>query len=322
MNILYSTDENYVQHLMASIVSLLENNKKEKNLFIYIIDNEISENSKKCINDLSNIYGNVKFYFVPLKQICEKFEKKDSYPISSYARLFFSKHCTCNKILYIDCDTIINSSLRKLYDTDISNYYVAGVQDNPAYYMIKSIGMNKDDRYINAGVLLINLSKWRKDKLDEKFLEFVTIYNGKVPHHDQGIINGVCKGKILIIEPKYNSMSQFFQFNANQIKKLYGIKKYYTNKEVEEAKNNPVIIHYISKFYNRPWFDDCIHPKKELYFDALNNVNYNIKIYKSNFSRKVKIRRYIYKHFPFCIYYIFEKMLDFKRIIKFYTKKL
>ena len=76
------------------------------------------------------------------------------------------------------------------------------------------VGLKYNDRYINSGVILINLKKWREDNLEKKFIDFINKYNGDVPCADQGTINGVCKNKILIIHPKYNTMTPMFSFSA------------------------------------------------------------------------------------------------------------
>lgn len=102
----------------------------------------------------------------------------------------------------------------------MAGYCVAGVQDNPALYALEAIGMDENDRYINSGVLLINLKQWRAERIEEKIIKMIQAHNGFVLHHDQGIINGVCKGKIKILPPKFNTMSQFFFDERETNKKL------------------------------------------------------------------------------------------------------
>lgn len=41
MNVVYSSDDNYVQHAVTSIVSLAQNNKNFKTINIYLIENNI-----------------------------------------------------------------------------------------------------------------------------------------------------------------------------------------------------------------------------------------------------------------------------------------
>lgn len=311
MNIIYSCDQNYVRHAAASIESLLRNNSREK-IVIYLINNKIEAHSLSKLIALVKKHGQ-KIKILNIEDVCAKVKKNDDFPISGYARLFIQNFIKDKKALYLDCDTIVLGSIAELYNINVDKYFVAGVQDNPAKYMVSIIGMDKDDRYINSGVMLINLNAWRMDNLENKFINFIKKYHGEVPHHDQGIINGVCKEKILIISPRYNFMSQFYLHTAKQIKQLFNIKKYYTQSEIDDSKNNPIIIHYITKFFGKPWEKGCTHP----YLDK-----YNYYLTESGFYQEpklpkkdsgLKFRKFIYHFFPFYVYYCLEKVLDIKR---------
>ncbi|PEZ83313.1 glycosyltransferase family 8 protein [Bacillus sp. AFS017274] len=312
LNVLYSTDDNYAKYGGVSMLSLFENNKNIDEICVYIIDNKISKENKEKLSEIANVY-NRNLVFIDGSDMLRKTEKKDDFPIAAYGRLFISNLINVDKILYLDCDTIINGSLKHLWLKNIDDFFVAGVQDNPAKYNVSIIGMDDNDRYLNSGILLINLSLWRKNKLEKKFVEFINKYRGNVPHHDQGIINGVCKGRILILEPEFNLMPPFLHMNRMQIMKLYNIKKYYTQQQINSAIKDPVIIHFISKFYNRPWNKECTHPFKKLYEKYLNLSPWNNKLSNSPLDTKVQIRKRVYEKMPFFIYHLFEKILDTKR---------
>ncbi|WP_337133526.1 glycosyltransferase family 8 protein [Priestia megaterium] len=313
INILYSSNENYTRHAATSLYSLLENNTHINEISIYFIDDNITEESKKKLQSVVNSFKR-QIYFIPIESLLVKFKKRDDFPLSGYARLFISnKFTNVDKILYLDCDTVVAGSLEELWNTDIEGYLVAGVQDNPAMYMSEIIGMNRKSRYINSGVMLMNLKYWREWDIENKIIDFVNKFRGEVPHHDQGLINGICKDKILILHPKYNMMPQFLLYNVMQIKSLYNIENYYTQQFLDEATKTPVIVHYISKFYDRPWFTGCTHPMKGLYTDYLSKTTFDNKIYPSNQSYKVKLRKWVYSNLPFLIFGGLEKFLDIKR---------
>lgn len=317
LNVLYATDSNYAPHAAASIYSLLNNNKDFENITIYIIDDNISKECKDKFEDLISGFTNANLIFCPFENLKPKLRIKETwYAMVGYARLMLSEITDAEKILYIDCDTIINGSLRELWETDMEGYCIGGVQDNPALYALEAIGMDDNDRYINGGVLLINLKKWRDDNIEEKIIQMIKDHNGFVLHHDQGIVNGVCKNSIKILHPKFNTMSQFFLMNAKQIKSLYDIKNYYTQDELDDATKNPVIIHYINKFYNRPWFRSCSHPLKELYTENLSKTSFNIELKDGMQKKSVRIRKYVFEHFPFFVYYAMERVFNIRRKIK------
>ena len=314
MNIIYSSDENYAKICIASIISLLKKNKEEKDLKIYIIDNNIKEETKKEIINIMEKYHR-ECFFISCNEICKDLQKNNDFPVSSYARLFIQDNIKEDKIIYIDCDTAIRKNLNSLWKEDLGDNLIAGVEDPLPSYLKEAIQMKKDDRYINAGILVINLKKWREIDFKKKVLQYIKEHRNNVIHHDQGIINGLCKGKILYLHPKYNLMPEMIIMNEKQLKKLYKINNFYTERQLEEARKDPYIVHYISKFYNRPWFKECTHPYKEDF------QKYFKGELKSNpLSNKVKIRKFIFEHFPFYVYCKVENLLDAKR--KNYVKKI
>lgn len=311
MNIVYSSDGNYFNYAMVSIASLLENNKNN-NIKIYFIENNIP---KEQINNLKSLVKkyNQKIEVIGLDKICKNIHLNDNFPKSAFARLFITRFIKEDKVLYLDCDTIINSDIKELYLANIEQYYVAGVQDNVEKIMTKIIGMTDDDRYINSGVLLINLKKWREDNIEEKFINFIKKFNGNVPHHDQGIINGVCKNNIKILSPKCNYMSQFFIHSSTEMKRLSNIKYFYSDSELQNDKKNIIVIHYIEKFYGRPWTKNCTHPLRNEFEKYAEIAGIIIDKTNKELSLPVRIRKIIYYKFPFSVYYIIEKLLEVKR---------
>lgn len=312
MNIVYATDEKYVRPLAVSIVSLFENNKNVEDIIVYIIENNVKEKSKSKLNEIAKKYNRI-IKFIKFESICSDLKVDVKFPLVAYGRLFLYKIEEIDKILYLDSDTIINESLEELYNTDISEYEVAGVQDNAAYYLLKKIGMNRKNRYINSGVLLINLKKWRENEIGTRFLDFIKKYHGKVNHHDQGVINGVCKNSTLILNPRYNMMPEMIYMTVKESNLLYNVHNYYSQEEIKEAVERPVIIHFIEKFYSRPWKEDCTHPMKEKFFFYLEKISFSKELEKDGLSKRIEFRKKIYESCPFWFYVMFEKMLNIRR---------
>ena len=310
MNVVYSTDENYSKICMTSLYSLLESNKMIKEIEIYIIDNNLNEKTKKQFTELIKKY-NREIKFISCKEICEELQKNNDFPVSAYARLFIQDYIKDDKIIYIDCDTIVNGSLEELWTTKLDDYWIAGVQDPLPNYLKKTSEMDENDRYINSGVLLINLKKWREVDFKNLVVQYITNHKKNVVHHDQGIINGICNGKILYLHPKFNLMPEMISMNEKKLKKLYQMKEFYSQKELDEAKSKPIIIHYILKFYNRPWFKECTHPYKDKFLKFYKILNG--KLISKPLSYKVRLRKFVFNYFHFNVYVSLERILDYKR---------
>ncbi len=311
MNILYSTDENYAKICMASIWSLLDSNKFVEKMKIYIIDNQITESTKKEMKDLIENKYKRELVFISCEEICKDLEKENDFPISAYARLFIQDSIKEEKIIYIDCDTLVKGNVESLWNCKLKGYWIGGIQDPLPNYLKEAIEVDDQERYINSGVLLINLDKWREIDFKSKVIKFIKEHNKNVVHHDQGIINGICKGKILYLDPKYNLMPEMIMMNEKQLKKLYKMEKFYKEEQLQKARENPVIVHFISKFYNRPWFKECTHPYKDEFLNYYNKVNGEIT--SKPLNKKVKMRKFAFQYFPFGMYVGIERILNYKR---------
>lgn len=267
MNIVYASDDNFADIMGVSIVSLLENNKQAKQIKIFILDDSLSDSNKENLTSLIISY-NRSIFFAPAPNITNMIGGMQINPIrfssSVFSRLLISSLLpeTITKALYIDCDTLIRSSIEELYNENTDNCHGAGVLDCISSGHKRNIGLNANDNYFNAGVLLTNLDNWRCDNIQQAFIDFIIRYNGKVPYDDQGVINGTIAKSMKIISPIYNSTTVVFDFSTYE--KLHKYRKpenYYTEAEYIESVNNPVIVHFSTSFLSvRPWVRGCKHP--------------------------------------------------------------
>ena len=196
MNILYSSDDNYAKISMVSLASMLENNKEIKKIKIYYIDDNISIENKKKIIEIVNLFKR-EIEFISSDILDTSFIMKTNFSKAGYYRLLISNIILEDKILYIDCDTLILNSLEKLWNINMKNIPIAGVVDTVQNYVATSVGMKNNSSYINSGVMLINLDYWRKNDIEKEIMNFFNQYSGKVPHHDQGVVNGIFENKYI-----------------------------------------------------------------------------------------------------------------------------
>ena len=305
LNIIYSSDDNYCIYMGVSILSVLENNKNFNSINIYIVDNNISDGNKLELKKLVDSYQrNIIFIGFEKYKKYLNLNMEWQISISSYARLFVANMLpsNVNKVLYFDCDTLIVDSLDELWNQDIKDFYVAGVCDTVPSNTKQAIGLNSTDFYINAGMILINLKKWREDNLEKRLLDFIDDYNGNVIHHDQGVINGVIKNK-KILPLKYNLMTSYLMMSREDIIKFYKVEdSFYSQEQIDKAIENPIYIHYTPGFTTRPWVKGCKHPYVDLYWKYLKLTPWkDFKPIKNNEKFHVKMVNWIYLNLPFDI---------------------
>ena len=91
MNILFSSDDNYARHLGVAIYSLLSHNTSIPQIRIYVIDNNISPDNIKKLNQVISSFRNAEMILIPFKKWADSLHLNMMWPISlsSYARLFY-----------------------------------------------------------------------------------------------------------------------------------------------------------------------------------------------------------------------------------------
>lgn len=303
--VIYSSDDNYAQHMGVSIYSLMVHNQEFKEIRIYIIDNQISTENKQKLRRMVDIFQNTKLIWIDFfkwrKMLHLKMEWKIS--ISSYGRLFISSMIPdkIERVLYLDCDLLICDSLKELWNFDLKGNIVGAVQDAVNDETKEAIGLRAEQPYFNAGMLLIDINKWRAADIEKAAVKFISEHRGKVRHHDQGVLNGVLKEKWVRVPVRYNLMTIHYVYDLRKIKKYFDDHaEFYSECELVTGRRKPVILHFTPSFTTRPWVGNCVHPLKEKYWDTLQKTPWkDAKQEKDNRKLYVKLIEWRYRCLSF-----------------------
>lgn len=270
INIVFATDKNYIQHLCAALVSLLENNKN-LSFDIYIISSGMSKKSYRNIQEITDKYNcRIKHIIISDELFVTLAVTHPYYPKGTYYRLLIPELIDTKKILYLDSDIIVNGSIKELYEQDLEDYYVCAIED-PGFDRHDQLKMNKNSKYFNSGMMLINLALWKKSGLQKKVIDFIEKNPQSIWFPDQCGLNSVIDGKWKKVPLKYNQQSSIFTPSFEEKFDCFN------KSELEEAKNNPVIIHYTGG--SKPWHSKNKHPYKYLYWKYLKMTRYKHAIY-------------------------------------------
>lgn len=264
MNIVYASDDNFAEILGVSMLSLFENNKDVADITVYVLDSGITDENKSRFNVLATQY-NRNIQFISTSQVSSKLNgiKQDRGGASQFARLFLTQLLpeTCERVLYIDCDTIIRHSLVELYNTDFEGKVVCGVMDCISKQHRARLGISPDDIYINSGMMLIDLKAWKAHNIERNIEKVVVKFRGKVPYADQGIVNLALHGLIKCVHPRYNCITVYTAFDFNDLLEFRQPSACPSSTDIEEAKNDPSIAHFVTLFcVSRPWLKNAKGP--------------------------------------------------------------
>jgi lipopolysaccharide biosynthesis glycosyltransferase len=270
-NIVFATDKNYIQHLCAALISLLVNNR-DLALQINIISSGITARQKRIIATIAKPFDcSIRHITISDQLFVELATEHTMYPKGIYYRLLIPELIDAPKLLYLDCDIIVNGSIKGLYEQNPGDAYVCAIED-PGFDRHQQLGMDKQAKYFNSGMMLINLAKWKETALHKKVIDFIEHNPDAVWFPDQCGLNAIINGNWKTVPLKYNQQSSIFSENFEQQFDCFD------PDELQEAKNNPVIIHYTGG--SKPWHSKNKHPYKRLYWHYLRMTPYRFAIYQ------------------------------------------
>lgn len=268
INTLYVTDESYFIPMLVSIESVLNNLDNDTFINCFIIDVGIKSKNLEFFKQYINDKNNIRAEIVNIEtSLLKDFRTKTHVSTAAFAKVYIPRLINEKKIIYLDCDLVVNANIKDLWSEFDSDIILKAVW-NPFYnYDNKYLGITDDKRTFNSGVMLLNLELMRKEDSPKKLIAFLDEYNDKTKLHDQAAFNAVFKNSWNELSIDWNYQTNMILNNHKSLdipKNIF--KKYY---------KNPKIIHYTGN--SKPWMFRCSHPYKNLYIVCYQRVFGKIK---------------------------------------------
>lgn len=233
INFLYCFDSNYNIQAFTSMISLLENTSK--NINIYVIHSEDNFNSKvpkeilhheKLSSLISYKFNDYKHEFPNIKNV--------HISVATYFRLFIKNYLPKNKkvFVFLDPDVVcvqdpineIQDTIKKLNSTEFTiaarTEHISGVKR-----------INVDDKYFNAGVMVIDFEKWQKKGFHEQLINKLKDLKHNIVQWDQDVLNSMLNGS-------YLELGEVLNFKA-------------ATKINKKSKAEVIFVHYMGS--HKPW---------------------------------------------------------------------
>jgi len=186
IQVVFCSNPQYCEHMAVAIASLLAHNPSRR-FKLHVVLSGTGEHEKDCIQQLVEKSGNavIEFRSFDCNTISD-FRIDDHITLDSYVRLFLPEILgpEVGKLLYLDCDLLVCADIAELWNTDLGNQILGAVPDAFSEDHV-SLGFEEHETYFNAGVLLIDLRRWRSSNLTERAVEYIRTNKTVLRHHDQ-----------------------------------------------------------------------------------------------------------------------------------------
>jgi len=254
INFLYCFDSNYNIQAATSIISLLNNTSKKIN--IYVIHNEDNFNSQvpKEILNHKNLSSLTSYKFNDYKHDFPNI-KNVHISVATYFRLFIQNYLPKNEkvFVFLDPDVIciqdpINEIQNIIKKLNNSEFTVAAKTEHTS----GEERINVNDKYFNAGVMVIDFEKWQKKDFHEQLIHKLNDLKNNIVHWDQDVLNSLLNGN-------YLELGEVLNFKAaTKINKI--------------SKAKVIFIHYMGS--HKPWLTSGMFQKDvNFYHSNFRNIS-------------------------------------------------
>ncbi len=256
-----AADDNYVPYLATTLTSIQENASNENNYDILVMHTNISASNQERLQRVVGQKDNFSLRFIDFARYKTRFAKlfvRGHFTIETWYRLLLPeilKHY--KKILYLDSDLVANADVAELYETNIDDYLLAACHDADTAGLYnrdpemkveidKVLKLAKPYDYFQAGVLLLNLEKFREEHSTEELLQLASSQKWKLL--DQDVLNVVAQGQVLFVETVWNVL---FDWKYERITENISYAPKRLHDDYLYSRRQPKIIHFAGP--DKPW---------------------------------------------------------------------
>lgn len=205
-------DGSYTEHAGVVLASVFANTGHKLNVHI-VHDDSVSEENKAKLTQLTDSFGhNIYFYHVTipgdLYEVASGVHKINFWTMASMYRLLLPLFIHSEKVIYLDCDILVNMDINELWSIDLGDRYLGAVIDqgqNLMEYFV-SLGLSAE-LYFNSGVILFHLDNIRtKQTWYEEMLAFLRHFP-TVTMPDQDVLNAIYSSNYLQLDLRFNTFA-------------------------------------------------------------------------------------------------------------------
>ena len=208
--IVMACDEGYAMPLATAMRSIVEANGQHWPLQFYVISDSFRARTRKRVLDsLPGGSATVDWLIVDLDRFQGLRTIHHISPIT-FARVLLAELLppALSRVLYLDGDLLVLADLTPLLEVDLEGACIGAVRDFGLDPIVRrgdhrSVGIPGVPAYSNAGVLLIDMERWRKDGIGERASSYLR-KNPQAAFADQDALNVALEGAWKELSDRWN----------------------------------------------------------------------------------------------------------------------
>jgi lipopolysaccharide biosynthesis glycosyltransferase len=255
--IVSGADDAFAMPMAVALYSALTNLRRTTTPLVYLLDDGISRaNKDRIARVLHSAHPATELaWLTPDLTAIQGLNPSPWNTRATYMRLFIpdllgDRH---RKAIYFDSDVVVTGDLAELWAEDLGDRLALAVTNFtdptvatglPDAY--QAVGLDPSTPYFNAGVLVINVERWRRERIAARVFEFLERHSAIAPFADQDGLNAVLAGDWGELHPRWNVQLMTLRTYGKN-----GAQPEEARRVQEQMLANPGILHYIGP--RKPW---------------------------------------------------------------------
>lgn len=237
-----STNDKWAPFTAVTIASIMSNTKSK--VLFFVLFSELSDKRVTEINSLLKKFVNAEIEYISIdKKDLQKFFVGIPYVSNdTFSKILFPKiKNNIERAIYTDVDVVFKGDVAELFNENLDGHIIGaveGISHSDEKDNIR-LSIDKDHKYFQSGLLLIDCKKWREQNIMSRCFEVVK-NTPKLRYGDQDLLN------IVFSVNNYKKLHQKYCVIPFQLAEMQSF-----SEDSREALRKPFIIHYAGG--NKPW---------------------------------------------------------------------
>lgn len=287
--VLVAADENYVRPLAVTLLSAAQTLRAGSQLRVIVLDGGIEASSWVGLCETLVDYQVSLESIRPDPSLFEDLGISHHISRTAYFRLMAGQLLPpeIERVIYLDSDTLVREDLNQLWELEMGDDYCLAAVDIACPFVDASaqlrtarralpwlaaftpvpnwrqLGLKQESSYFNSGVMVLNLDRWRREKIHRKLLSCLRDNQTHVWCWDQYALNVVFAGQWGRLESRWNQGAHVFEYPTERSVPI-------PTDEFVTMRDRPAIIHFTTEY--KPWDFESTHPLRERFFDLLDET--------------------------------------------------
>lgn len=261
-----AADRHYALPLAVMLRSAADNLDPRRSLKVYVVDAGLDPDARARIS--ASLPERVALqWLAPERSGFVDLPLWGRMTITTYDKLTIGRWlpASVGRALWLDCDMMVLGDLSRLWKTAQAQHTILAAQDTSVLTLgarfgvtcHQEIGIDAQAAYFNAGVMLIDLERWRSEDVAGRALAYLKRHRRRVYFYDQEALNGVLVGEWSRLDPRWNWSPGFDRFAS-------------PNNTLDGTKRLPWIVHFTGNL--KPWRFEGGSAPYRLYYQYLDST--------------------------------------------------